>query len=285
MKSPYSPSRLLWLLVPYCVIITTMIISGIGLRLYSFHQHPKQIHEILNPVTDGEAQSPASAIEVGLVADNVYNLDVEQKTFDADGWVWLKWSPELERRMKERSVQAQDLFFFFNGVDDYDFTLVADTSAPLRMPDGRFYQKFSFSGHFYANDLNFKLYPFQTVILPLAFELKRTPSLGEDTPLRLILDRENTGVGSYIEVGGYITKGFSFSRFIHEYRSSHADPGLKGEPRRLYQARMEIHYEKDPMATGLKLLLPLIAVMALSLVSPSIPAVGWDIRVSPRHPC
>lgn len=260
-------------------MIATMIISGTGWRIYNFHHHPKSIHEILKPIPEGEAIISANTIEVGLVADNVYNFEGDKKTFDADGWVWLKWSPEVEKKMEERAMTAQDLFFFFNGVDDYDFALIADTSAPLRRADGRFYQQYRFSGHFYANDLNFRLYPFQTIKLPLAFELKSIPLLGENSPLRLTLDQEHSGVGSYIDLGGYITKGFSFSNFIHQYRSSHDEPGLADGTRRLYQARMEIFYEKEPMATVIKLILPLVAVMALTLVSPSIPPIGWDIRL------
>lgn len=42
---------------------------------------------------------------------------------------------------------------------------------------------------------------------------------------------------------------------------------------------MEISYQKSSVATILKILLPLIAVMALSLISPSISATGWDVRV------
>jgi len=42
---------------------------------------------------------------------------------------------------------------------------------------------------------------------------------------------------------------------------------------------MEIAYKKAPVATFVKIFLPLVSVMVLSLLSPSIFATGWDVRV------
>jgi len=67
--------------------------------------------------------------------------------------------------------------------------------------------------------------------------------------------------------------------YTHVYESSLGDPDFGKEPRQVSQARLEISYKKTPVATVLKIFLPLMAVMALSLLSPSISATGWDVRV------
>lgn len=177
-------------------------------------------------------------------------------------------------------MSAQDLFFFFNGVNDYDFSLVPDSSAPLRFPNGRYYQKYRYSGHFYVHDLNFRRYPFQTISLPLALELKSIDLLDTGTPLNVVLDHEHSGVGSYIEIAGYIKKGFTFSSYLHKYINAQGEPGLINDIRSLFQARMEIAYGKAPMATVIKLLLPLITVMAIILLSTLIPLKGWEVRLA-----
>jgi hypothetical protein len=261
-------------------LIFLLVLSGIIFRYDNYVHHASSIDEILVPVSTDSLPIAFNTIGVGMVASNIYNFDAGKKTFDADGWVWLTWSPEIEKHMKARAMSAQDLFFFFNGVDDYDFSLVPDSTAPLRFPDGRYYQKYRYSGHFYAHDLNFRRYPFQTISLPLALELKSIDLLGTETPLSVVLDHEHSGVGSYIEIAGYVKKGFTFSSYLHKYISSQGEPGLLNGVRSLYQARMEVAYGKAPMATVIKLLIPLITVMAIILLSTLIPLKGWEVRLA-----
>lgn len=279
MSSATRPSPFLKLLLPLGVILM-MGFAGIGFRYYNYEHHPRSIAEVLNPVSPEKTQITPNSIGVGLVVGNVYNFDAGQKTFDADGWLWVTWSTEVDKQLKGRGMTIQDLFFFFNGVNDYDFSLIPDTVAPLRMEGGRYYQKYRYSGHFYVNDLNFRLYPFQTLTLPIALELKSIPLLGEGMPLNLVLDHEHSGTGSYIEVAGYSNKGFTFSSLMHQYRNSHGEPGLVNDARTLCQARMEIFYGKAAMATVIKLFLPLLAVMSIILLSPMIPPTGWDVRLA-----
>lgn len=268
------------LFFPYGLMILIMVIAGWCLRFYTYENHGEKLQEILESVPTEGVRDPGSTIQVGMTVENIYNFDEGLQTFDSDGWVWIIWSPEVERKMKERGMSAQDLFFFFNGVDDYDFSLVPDTLAPLGMPDGRYYQKYRYSGHFFVSNLNFRLYPFQTVNLPLIFELKNTPLLGEKRPLQLMLDQDHSGVGSYIDVGGYVREGYSFMSYLHRYRSSHGEPGLIDGVKRLFQARMEITYQKSLMASAIRLFLPLFVVMLLLLLSPLIPPTGWDVRLA-----
>jgi len=157
---------------------------------------------------------------------------------------------------------------------------VPDSSAPLRFPNGRYYQKYRYSGHFCVHDLNFRRHPFQTISLPLALELKSIDLLGTQTPLKVVLDHEHSGVGSYIESAGYVKRAFTFSSYLHKYINSQGEPGLLNGVRSLFQARMEDAYGKAPMATVIKLLLPLITVLAIILLSTLIPLKGWEVRLA-----
>ena len=279
MSSPPRSSHLDQLLLPLALIIL-MAFAVIAFRFYTYEFHAESIDEVLLPVSPEPSKAAFNSIGVGMVAGNLYNFDAGKKTFDADGWIWITWSPEADQQMKRKSLTPRDLFFFYNGVNDYDFSILPDTVSPLRMANGRYYQKYQFSGHFYVNDLNLRLYPFQTITLPIAFELKSFPLWDDGTALNLVLDHEHSGVGSYVEVSGYINKGFKFSNVIHQYQSSHAEPGLIGDIRSLLQARMEVSYVRAPMATMIKLIMPLFSVMVILLLSPMIPSTGWDVRVA-----
>ena len=248
-------------------------------RIYNAEHPPRTYQEHLIPQAEGSGQQEKVNIEVGMLINNVYNFEAIQKTFDADGWIWLKWPPEIEQAMKQHHVLPQELFYFFNLVNGYDSSVIPAGLAPKRTPDGGYYTRFQFTGHFIANELNFRKFPFQTLKFPLALEIRQSTRLGLDYPVGMKIDYKNSGLGAYIDLGGYITEGFTLARYTHIDESSLGDPDFGSEPRQVSQARMEISYQKSSVATILKILLPLIAVMALSLISPSISATGWDVRV------
>jgi hypothetical protein len=264
-------------LVTYAIVILALMVIGTSYRHY-VAQGTNMVHrEVLLPI-EGQ-QSPETAIEVGLLIDNVYAFEADKKTFDADGWIWLKWSQALHRKMLQVGVSPDELFQFFNQVDDWDATLTPGSDAPIPMADGRLYQKFRFSGHFYVNELDFRLYPFQTLKLPLVVELTDEKLKGEGPALGVTLDKVHSGLGDYVDLGGYQTRGHEFRACLHEYKTSFGEPAATSGPRRLPQARMEIAYQKAPTAMWLKVLLPLITVMVLALFAPDISASGWDVRL------
>ena len=264
-------------LLTYAIVILALMVIGTSYRHYDA-QGTNMVHqEVLLPI-EGQ-QSPETAIEVGLLIDNVYAFEADKKTFDADGWIWLKWSQALHRKMLQVGASPDELFQFFNQVDDWDATLTPGSAAPIPMADGRLYQKFRFSGHFYVNELDFRLYPFQTLKLPLVVELTNEKLKGEGPALGVTLDKVHSGLGDYVDLGGYQTRGHEFRACLHEYKTSFGEPAATSGPRRLPQARMEIAYQKAPTAMWLKVLLPLITVMVLALFAPDISASGWDVRL------
>lgn len=249
-------------------------------RVQNFKHPHKTYHEHLIKESELTAKEDRQTIEVGMLINNIYNFESNQKTFDADGWVWLKWSPQIQQALIAHDVKPQELLYFFNQVNGYDSIMVPGDGAAKITPDGRYYAKFQFSGHFFANELDFRKFPFQKLNFPMALELRAGKNRLElDHPLTMQIDHENSGIGSYIDLGGYVTQGFSLGQFSHVYESSLGDPDFGKNPRQVSQARMEIVYQKSPVATVLKILLPLVAVMSLALLSPSISAMGWDVRV------
>ena len=219
----WTPSRST--LVTYAIFIAAFLVIGISYRHYDAQSRYATHREVLLPI-EGQ-QSPETTIEVGLLIDNVYAFEADKKTFDADGWVWLKWTQILQRRMQQVGASPDQLFQFFNQVDDWDTTLTPGSDAPIPMEDGRLYQKFRFSGHFYANELDFRLYPFQTLRLPLVVELTNEKLKGSGPALGISLDEVHSGLGAYVDLGGYLTRGHDFKAYLHEYRTSLGEPASR----------------------------------------------------------
>ena len=129
MSSPPHPSHLYQLLLPLALIIL-MAFAVIAFRFYTYEFHTESIDEVLLPVSPEPSQAAFNSIGVGIVAGNLYNFDAGKKSFDADGWFWITWSPEADKQMKRKSMTPRDLFFFYNGVNDYDFSILPDTVSP-----------------------------------------------------------------------------------------------------------------------------------------------------------
>lgn len=267
-----------WSLLIYGGLLLALIVFAFSYRIYVSQHAPKTYQETLTPITGNP--EPEKTLEVGLLIDNLYVFEAEKKMFDADGWIWLKWGPQLQQKMIKKGLKPEDLFVFFNQVDDFDSMLTPSSEKPLKMSDGRFYQKFRFSGHFYVNKLDFRTYPFHAIKLPIVVELISDKLMGQENTLDLSLDQTHSGLGAYIDLSGYFTKGFDFKSYFHESAHSMSEPGSNEGPKRVPQARMEIAYQKAPVTTVLKIILPLITVMTLTLFSPSISSAGWDVRLS-----
>ena len=268
-----------WLALSYGFFILLLVLGSFFWRFYGTRHQLTNHHEMLIPVQEPLAHEGDRTVEVGLLVDNTYNFEPDKKTFDANGWVWLKWSPEIEARLKARRLNVEQLFYFYNQVSDWDLQITSVTESAQKLADGRYYQRFRFAGHFYANELDFRKYPFQVVRLPMAFELNPEKLLEKGEEFNLVLDQTNSGVGAYIDLGGYLTTGYSFRNFLHRYESVMGESEEMANHHQVPQARMEIAYEKALVATVLKLLLPLVTVMAVALFSPAISSSGWDVRV------
>lgn len=275
MKQQRSGNRTIF--ITYGAFLLIWIVMGIAFRVSSINVDETGHSERFLPLPQGN--SDTTAIELGVFIDNVYLFDPGNKTFDSNGWIWLKWSETIQQRLKEKELGPEKLIVFANQIDNWDFALEPTDEGLVRLPDGHYYQRFHYSGHFYADRLDFHRFPFQTIRLPLIFELADTLPKFIDVPLTLTMDREGSGIGAYIDITGYQTDGYALSTQLHEYASNMGNPMAAGTKLQVPQARIDVRYQKSPNSTFLSLLLPLITVMTLTLFSPSLSSFAWDVRV------
>ena len=78
-------------------------------------------------------------------------------------------------------------------------------------------------------------------------------------------------------MSGYVTKGFTIEGATEHLLSRMGNP-LADPMGAISEVRLTVNYQKSLNSTFLKLILPLITVMLLTLFSPSIAAPGWEVR-------
>ncbi|NDD45179.1 MAG: hypothetical protein EBZ24_07090, partial [Synechococcaceae bacterium WB9_4xB_025] len=104
--------------------------------------------------------SPARQIETGMHIKNIYNLSLKDKTFNAEGWFWLKWPESIQTIIEANQIPVTDLVELVNQVEGFDSQIEPDSSEPERLPGNRYLQAFKFSSKFYDDQQNLRGFPF-----------------------------------------------------------------------------------------------------------------------------
>jgi len=220
-------------------------------------------------------------VQVGAYIENIYKFSPDDQTFNAEGRLWLNWPESAQTVLQTNGLPPEKWLNWVNQLDGWDFKLEPTTPEPLRLQSGLYHQSFKFSGTFYANNMDFRRYPFQKVHLPLTLELNETLTQKGNQGLFLTPDTSASGVGGFISLMGYKTTAFTVSHRLHEYGSDFGagTSPAQGETTRIPQVNFLVSYQQSPNAALLTLILPLTVVMALVLFSPSLSSSLWDVRL------
>ncbi len=262
----------------FFILVMLGIVIGTSIRLNIFEPEEIGRTDFIYPIADVDHKE--SGVEFGTYIVNIYNLDMNQKVFSADGWVWMRWPSNLQHFLEEKKMEPIEIIRMVNQVNAWDFYMEPEDKSPKKEADGHYYQRFKFSGSFYVNDLDFSSFPFHTLTLPLVFELEEQDLPPEFTHTKLLIDQPGSGLGRYRDIMGYSTTNFSKRTFMHEYATNmdgqQSGPGVNN----VYQVRFEVSYRKSTNSTILRLLLPLCIVMVVVFASLYLPVSCFELRVT-----
>ncbi len=221
---------------------------------------------------------PADAIPLRLAihVKNLYNLQLDNQTFSADGWYWLQWDQRLEDLIQSAQIAYDRLVEFDNQIDLADASIEAETTRPTINADGSRQLMFRFSGHFYIDRLDLHNSPFDKVVLPLVLETRPELFSASQQPVRLEPAKAQYRlVGDYGDVAGYELRGATLKTGVNVYE------GLGREKAQAYsQLGVRVTYGTDFLAAFLKWMLPLLIVMIVVLLAPSLEGSLGDIRLA-----
>ena len=110
---------------------------------------------------------------IGLDVQRINNINLESRSFSAEGWVSLKWEdlPEwVESWDPEIHANPVLTLSLANAINRDDLHLKATPSPPYLDKDGNYIQWLEFSGSFYIDKINLRKFPFHTIELPIEIE-------------------------------------------------------------------------------------------------------------------
>jgi len=206
-------------------------------------------------------------VPVALRLEDLRALELSNKTFLAQGQVLLEWDAALNRRLQAEAIEPLRLLRFVNQVEAWNSHLEA-VGPPRPIAGGkRWAQALRFEGLFYVNDLDLRSAPFLRVSLPLILEVAddRLALEAGGVLLEPLRDARRLA-GAGVEMAGFRFVGSGVESALHRTE----DPFNATSRRTFSRVVLRLNYRTDDLAAALRWILPLLLVMAVVLLAPSL---------------
>ncbi len=216
-------------------------------------------------------------IYTGVLVDKVYELSLVSRTFSADGYIWLEWPTSVQELMDEKGIGPTDLIRLANRVEIWDSLFEPVSDTPRQLSAGRFYQRYRFSSRFYDDEIEFLKDPFGKLNLPVIVEVAPPPMSNKYADVILLPHhQENHFMGLSGSLSGYRLSTSTFEPYLHRYPTRF---GSWYQPT-FSQMRLEMVYQADYWSAFVNWVFPLLIIMSVVLLSPSVAGSMGDVRLA-----
>jgi hypothetical protein len=197
----------------------------------------------LKPADD--PASSAAEVTVGLYGVNAYDLDVAANTFYLSGYMWLRWSGDIDPLATlEIANVVEEWGVIINPLNEEPEVLSnGDNLMPLRI-QGRFFQPF-----------DLRDYPLDSQELTLLIE----DSTNTEDAVVYVPDVEGSGLDASFQVPGWKVAGFTSEQLTHEYGTSFGSEEASSS--QYSTLKMSVQIERVKNLFMWKLLLPVLLVL------------------------
>ncbi|WP_028951841.1 hypothetical protein [Synechococcus sp. CC9616] len=227
--------------------------------------------------TDQQALEDAKFhIQAGVYATSTYDLDLSIPSYSSNGYVWLRWDEAMQQYLKDQDQSIDERITLVNALlSDADPVLTPLVPKPVQQADGSYYQLFTYLGRFYIDKASFRHFPFVTVSLPLVLEMEDIEGSFDYTNLRFEADVQNSGMGLFAGIIGWLNRGWSIAEYRHNYATNF---GLGGSADDYSLIVYDISFGTSAWSAFWRLMLPLLVVMAMVLLVFKVRADEQDAR-------
>lgn len=202
-------------------------------------------------------------VETGIYLINVFDLDINQHSYNIDCYIWFKWKGDLDPMNIE----------FVNAVEKWGASIVPFYEEPQLMDDGYFYNGMRFEGRFYhAFDL--ERFPLDQHFLDVQIE---NADYSTDS-LVYMADTEPNYIREDLVLPGWDIIGTSEEVVEHRYPMNFGQVGKAKTSYSNYIFKLQLRRPFNYFL--LKLLLPLFIVISVSLGALMINPASIDARIS-----
>ena len=243
-----------------------------------------QNNDALLDLTDKDKKEALSILNTGIYIDRVYDHNPEAKTFKADGWIWAKWKGERELSSFNSESAADPLktVSIYNAIE-WD-THYEQEPIYYKTPDGYHYQSKGFSGRFIYEDVNYRKFPFEKIILPI--ELTATDHWIDELLLVNEAEANNSAVHKKLELQGYKFKKLLIEDKKRIFNTSFglnedANKSFGNQFKSIYPSILaSLYFYRSISSSTWNLFIPLITVLLIVICSPLIDPRNCEPKVA-----
>ncbi|MCB0548897.1 MAG: hypothetical protein KDD19_15060 [Phaeodactylibacter sp.] len=202
-------------------------------------------------------------VYAGVYLMNLYDLNINEHSFNADFYLWFKWKGERNPMNIE----------FVNSVEKWGFTQVEFSEEPELQPDGYWYNGMRIEGRFYHP---FALYGFPLDRHQLDIHIENV-DYPQDS-LVYLPDSSGAFIRQGFQIPGWKIEGCSMEGRTNRYQSNFGESGKAAAAYSNFTLQLSISRPLNYFI--LKLMLPLLIVIIASLGALFIHPVQLDARIS-----
>jgi len=220
----------------------------------------------------------AIAVKVGAYVDNFHDLSLQNRRFVAEGFYWIEWPQSLQDKLDSEKIEPKSIIVLANQVDNWDGQITSASEEPVRLANGNYYQQFQFSANFYIPEINLKRFPFESVQLPVIFEVSDDSLAIQKGNVILVPESgRNALVGSFAEINGYKITSSILEPTVHAFGTK---MGLNSGDLSYSGVALQATLKSTPLPSILKYFLPLMIVVGIVILAPSLEGELGDIRLA-----
>ena len=256
------------------LVLLVGLIAGSSLRGPVAGKTPSRLEPV---VVSERLVREHPTISCGIHVDQIYELNLNSRTFTADGHFWLEWPASVQEMMTSHATTAKDLVRMLNRIETWDSTFEVATPLPILLSGGRHYQLYTFSSRFYDDSISFRRDPFDSLSLPIILQAGQSWMSNKYADVRLIPEQPMGAlIGEAGELSGYERGGASFKPYLHRASTKF---GSWFQPV-MAQMRLEMVYRSNVWTGLINWVLPLMIVNAIVLMAPSVEGSLGDVRLA-----
>ncbi|MDZ4294069.1 MAG: hypothetical protein U1C47_19385 [Hydrogenophaga sp.] len=214
---------------------------------------------VLSPA--GPPAPSAQLVKVGFYPVSVYELEMGSNTYYVDMYVWMRWKGDVD---PTSSIE------FTNMVEEWGKQQESLLEKPKVLADGSNYKIMRVEGRF-VQPFNLANYPLDQQKLSIMVE----DSVNTADAVYYEVDKENSGIGSKLQIPGWSLQGWSSKTYQHDYGSSLGDDST---PSLYSAAEFSLNIERPISFFYWKLLMPLFIVLMAALASLFLSPTNIDAR-------
>jgi hypothetical protein len=259
------------------VLVISLALAGISLVGHAGTPKAATVPQTLTTAATIRA-SGALPLGLGLHVKNLYGMNLSDQSFLADGWFWLEWGDEVEAIRQREKIEPLDLVEFVNSIESGQYLdLMPLTEGPVLSAGGMHGQAFKFSSKFYIDEVPQRRAPFDQLPLPIVFEVQPDVFSVEKRSLLLYpLSEASSLGGDFSDISGFTLDSEGIRSFVHRYPTDFGSSGAYSYSRLV----ATFSYGVQVSTVFFKWLLPLLIVMTIVILAPSIEGALGDVRLA-----